>query len=137
MKKFWMLTALAVLSVALITGCGSAEKETETAEAESAAETAADPHAGHDHGSDDGEKAEMASSVEGTLGCGHCNYSVADHCCPAVKTASGDVFIVDAEGEAGEQLMAARLDQPKVSITGSVEMQNGLKIIHVDTYQMN
>jgi hypothetical protein len=58
--------------------------------------------------------------LAGTLGCGHCVFHVTSECSPCVKTATGDVYVIDGVKE-GSELWAKRLeDGVQIALSGSV-----------------
>lgn len=145
MRKLLLLMAVAAITVALTgSSCSKQPDQAATPEAEAPA-VAADAHSaddghGHAHGTDDGHghdaPVEMASmTVEGTLGCGHCNYQTTEGCSVALQTADGSIYLVEGGDQAA--LMDVRMDQPAASVSGTVTTRDGLKIIQVESYNLN
>jgi hypothetical protein len=58
--------------------------------------------------------------LAGVLGCGHCTYHVTPECAAVIKTASGDLYVIDGVQE-GSELWEKRLDgNRQVAVTGTV-----------------
>ena len=157
MRKIWLLMTVAVVAAGLtVLGCAQSSEDA----ADTAADTtpaadatpAADSHAaddghghgaddghGHSHGADDGHghgDTQMASmTLDGTLGCGHCTYKTTEGCSVALQTADGQVYVVEGGDQAA--LMDVRMDQPVASVSGKVTTRDGLKIIQVESYNLN
>ena len=68
-----------------------------------------------------GEAGTTGGEVQlaGTLGCGHCTYHVTPDCSPCVKTAAGDVYVIDGVAE-GSELMEKRFDGLEIAVVGTV-----------------
>ncbi len=144
MRRFWLSMTVAALAMSLAAiGCSSSEDGAETASNQAAdakpaaeAKKAVDDHAGHDHAAG-GAEVEMASmTMTGTMGCGHCNFQTTDGCAVAFKTSDGEIVLVEG-GPDHAKLMEVRMDQPTITVAGRVTTQDGLKIIHADSYELN
>ena len=135
MRKSWMIAA-AALAVLSASGCGSGDKAGDSASKEPEPAAAGDAVQAPDHepAVEEGDVALASVTVAGTLGCGHCTYNVVDHCAAAVKGDDGTVYLVDGDPK---ELMDVRFDQPKVTVSGRVSTQDGLVIIHADSYTFN
>ena len=141
MRRFWILIPAALAIAVLALGCGSGEK-TETAKNEPAATEEAQDQAAAETHADTGGKlkapadAEMASvTLEGNIGCGHCNFHVKEECTLAFKDADGEIYIVEA-GDQQEALMDARTDEPAALIAGRVGEVDGQKVIYTDSVEL-
>lgn len=143
MRRFFMIPA-ALVAMGLVFGCGSDTADQAETAADHAADHAHDAtgHEGHDHGDggheghDHGTVEMAAATLEGSLGCGHCNFQAKSECSLAMKTASGDIVFIEA-GDRQEDLMAQRMDQPAVTIKGKVSTVDGQKVIYADNIELN
>lgn len=66
------------------------------------------------------------TTVEGKLGCGHCNYEVGKGCSAAIKSADGKVYLID---KPSKEMMKARMKTPEAKVTGKVENKDGQLLI--------
>ncbi len=115
--KIFALISVALLL--LVVGCGQGEKaQSDTATKDT---TEATSHEGHDHATKSDNNAYdakvAATTVSGTLGCGHCNYSVGEGCSAALKTADGKIYILDGVAHDAEAF-TERMSQPEIKVTG-------------------
>lgn len=147
MRRFWILVPAALAITVLALGCGSGEKaETaETAQKEPAAAEGTHTHSDgttHTDAAHTGGKikapadAEMASvTLEGNIGCGHCNFHVKEECSLAFKDKDGEIYIIDA-GDQQEALMDKRMSEPSALIAGRVGEVDGQKVIYTDSVEL-
>lgn len=136
MRRSLFLMAVLGLSLGLVAGCGQTDSadEGDTAQATNEMTESTDGHEGHDHGT----PAENASvTLSGNLGCGHCTFHATDACAVAMKTADGEIVLIEAaDGTEHEELMSHRMDEPEVRITGTVREVDGRKVIYADEYEL-
>jgi hypothetical protein len=122
MRRLALSYAVTLLLVASA-GCGGGDS-TEKAEVESSQAMASMDAARH------GALGQLAS-FEGKLGCGRCTYEKSTTCSPAVQTADGEVYMIEA-GARQDELSTHRLDRPEVKISGRVSEVNGQKVIYAE-----
>jgi len=130
-----ILATLSILALLFLAAC-SAEKSS----SDSAATT--DDHAGADH-SHDTETAshdhatasDDAMVLVGTVGCGHCTYQVGDGCSAAIKTAEGDIYILDVEEDA--EVFNDRYSGAEISVEGTVDSSGDTPIVAVASVTKN
>jgi hypothetical protein len=142
MRRFWILVPAALAIAVLALGCGSGEKA-DTAQNEPAATEETHAQAGGEANADHtGGKlkvpadAEMASvTLEGNIGCGHCNFHVKEECSLAFKDTDGEIYIIDA-GDQQEELMDKRMSEPSALIAGRVGEVDGQKVIYTDSVEL-
>lgn len=123
MRTILLLSAVALL----IVGCGQASEEATQAEspAQSATEAAQQE-------SPKAEATTASTTISGELGCGHCNYEVGESCSAAIKTASGEIYIL----EDAQELFDKRFDGGTVEVAGTVVEKDGTHHMKVDSYEM-
>ena len=126
-RRNWLIIPMVLAIAGLALGCGTTEKAEETADHSSPADKDA-----HAHDTPAATEMAEATTLEGKLGCGHCNYKVGNECSLAMQTASGEVFLIEAT-QNQEELMAQRYDQPAVKVEGKVSEVDGLKVIYTDS----
>jgi hypothetical protein len=127
----------------LALGCGGGTEQAETtakaeepAQAESSTESSQDMAAATSAKVKAPEGIELASAtLEGKLGCGHCTFEAKDECSLAMKTADGEVYMIEA-GERQDELMDKRYDEPEVKIAGRVGEVEGQKVIYTDSVEL-
>lgn len=121
MRTILLLSAAALL----IVGCGQTSEEATQAEssAPSTTETTEAPAT---------EATTASTTVSGELGCGHCNYDVGEGCSAAVKTASGEIYIL----EDAQELFDKRFDGGTVEVAGTVVEKDGVHHMTVSSYEM-
>jgi len=73
--------------------------------------------------------------LAGVLGCGHCNYHVTSDCAATIKTASGDVYVLDGVQE-GSDLWEKRLaGTQQITVTGTVLGSDKVKHVAMNTFE--
>ena len=83
------------------------------------------------------DTAPAAGEVQlaGVLGCGHCNYHVTSDCAATIKTASGDVYVLDGVQE-GSDLWEKRLaGTQQITVTGTVLGSDKVKHVAMNTFE--
>ena len=121
-----------VLAAAL--GCSRKAPQAERATTDNAAQTAPEsspaPHADASTAPIDttaGNEVQLA----GMLGCGHCVFHVTGECAACVKTASGDIYVIDGVQE-GSDLWEKRLEEGRsITVTGAVLGAADDKLKHI------
>jgi hypothetical protein len=73
--------------------------------------------------------------LAGMLGCGHCNFHSTSECATAMKTASGDVYVIDGAAE-GSTLFENRMKGGAITVIGSVLEADGAKHIAMTSFEM-
>lgn len=73
--------------------------------------------------------------LAGTLGCGHCNFHTTSDCAAAMKTANGDVYVLDGVTE-GSPLWEGRTKGGPITVIGSVLEADGSKHIAMTSFEM-
>lgn len=139
MRRFWIVFPLALAVIAFAAGCGQKEdaaKEQAKTEAESAAgkavaqaQDAAEQVEGKMQEAAAAAQGEL-QTVEGTIGCAHCTFHVADACAPAIKTADGTIYVIDAASQGYDKAMGDRFAGKQATVEGTVEDVNGTMILH-------
>lgn len=141
MRRFVIVFPLALAVIALAAGCGQKQAKTEKqaqvkAEAQSAAGKAVSQ--AKDAAKQVGDKMQEAAvaadasmqTYEGTIGCAHCTFHIADACAPAMKTADGKIYVIDSKAEGYDKAMGDRFSGKKITVEGTVEDVNGTMILH-------
>jgi hypothetical protein len=77
-------------------------------------------------------------TLTGTTGCGHCTFGVVKECAAAMKTASGEVYMIDGVVPDSD-LWKAREESKNIQLTGSVWKSEADNLSHVkmESYQLN
>jgi hypothetical protein len=140
MKARSIFSAATLLLVFVWTGCNEktpGEHQEAASQTHDASQTT---EAGQAAASDAASKTAEAGQANGTevalagmLGCGHCNYHVATSCAAALKTASGDVYLIDNAGSDSE-LFQKRYDGIQVTVNGQVSEKDDVKHIAMASY---
>jgi len=73
--------------------------------------------------------------LAGTLGCGHCNFHTTSECAAAMKTASGDVYVLDGVTEKSP-LFENRLKGGAITVIGNVLEADGAKHVAMTSFEM-
>ncbi len=108
MNRFVAWTTVALLGLGIAgAGCGKKAATSDTAEPKSAA-GAAKPAAG------------VEVQLAGTLGCGHCVFHVTADCAACVKTASGEVYVIDGVNEQSPVWEQRLEDGHTITVAGTV-----------------
>lgn len=130
---------LSITSVVLVFAWAGCSKNA-PGEHQEAASQHGDTHAGQSDASqtttaDASEATPSGDEVvlAGTLGCGHCNYHVATECAAALKTASGDVYLID-NADKDSDLFQKRYDGIQVSVNGTVSEMDEVKHIAMTSH---
>jgi hypothetical protein len=138
MKTRSILSILAVALVFAWAGCSKNAPEHQ----EAASQMHGDAHAGQTDASqtttpDESQAATGGAEVSlaGTLGCGHCNYHVATECAAAIKTASGDVYLID-NADKDSELFQKRYDGIQVTVNGNVSETDDVNHITMTSYKV-
>lgn len=128
-------TCIAALTLAgLLAGCqgkGSAEKAGHEQSPAPVAETQA-PAPGADATAPVGAEIQLA----GTLGCGHCSYSVTSECAAAVKTASGDIYVLDGIDEKSEVWEKRLAGTQQIAVVGKMVGGEPTKHVALTSYEL-
>jgi len=131
---------LSIASVLLIFAWAGCSKNAPGEHQEAASQTHGDAHSGQTDASqtttaDESQASASGTEVNlaGTLGCGHCNYHVATECAAALKTASGDVYLIDNVDKDSE-LFQKRYDGIQVTVNGNVSEMNDVMHISMSSY---
>jgi len=113
MKRFVALTTVALLGLGIAAaGCGKKAATSDTAkEAKSASGAATPAPAGE-------------VQLAGTLGCGHCVFHVTSECAACVKTASGEVYVIDGVNEQSPMWEKRMEDGHTITVAGTVVASN-------------
>jgi len=122
----------AVALGALLTGCqskGTAEKAGN--EPAPVAETQA-PATGMDAATPAGAEIQLA----GTLGCGHCTFSVTSECAACVKTASGEVYVLDGIDDKSEMWEKRLEEGHQIAAVGKVVGGEPIKHVALTSYEL-
>lgn len=122
MRKILILSTVALLAF----GCGQASDE--ATQAENAADTATKTTTEKPQV----EATTASTTLSGELGCGHCAYNVGESCSAALKTASGEIYILDNADEPFQK----RFDGGTIEVVGTVTEKDGQKHVAVESYQM-
>jgi len=77
-------------------------------------------------------------TLTGTTGCGHCTFGVVKECAAAMKTASGEIYLIDGVVPDSD-LWKVREDSKNIQLTGSVwtSQPDGLAHVKMESYQLN
>jgi hypothetical protein len=135
-----LLYGLCVLVfAAALTGCqggGGGEQAATTHETESAAPQATESEA---QATAEGTVAEGEMvTLAGTVGCGHCTFQKTDHCAAVLKTAGGQMYVIDGVEEDSD-LWKERMEGSKeAEITGTVSKSedDGLAHLNMSSYKI-
>lgn len=82
--------------------------------------------------------AAQAGEVQlaGTLGCGHCNFHVTPDCAAAVKTASGEIYVLDGVQE-GSDLWEKRIEPAhQITVTGAILGSDKVKHVAMTSFDL-
>lgn len=133
MRSLVRLSLFVVLAAAF--GCsGGGEKEHAADTAHDATHAPATPAPEPAPAADAAAGAEV--SLAGTLGCGHCTFKTTSDCAAAVKTAEGEVYILDGVAE-GSELWTARETGGEIALVGSVsEAEDHLKHVALTSFEL-
>jgi len=116
---------LALATCTALAACNRSQPPAETAGkpvTESAPATDAAPAAGE-------------VQLAGVLGCGHCSYHVTSDCAATIKTASGDVYVLDGVQE-GSDLWEKRLaGTQQITVTGTVLGTDKVKHVAMNSFE--
>jgi len=126
-------TATLVLAAALV-GCGEKKNESAANQARNTppASDAVTKAPAADAGAATGGEIQLA----GTLGCGHCVYGVTKDCAAVVKTASGDMYVLDGIDEKSP-LWEKRLEEGhRITVAGTVVGGEPLKHIAMTSFDL-
>jgi hypothetical protein len=133
--------AIAALVFAMA-GCSkkpSAEREASpgtAAHTTPAVETAPSPAPGSATG---GAGTPGAGEIQlaGTLGCGHCNFHATSECAATVKTASGDIYVLDGVDEKSD-LWQKRLEPGHtITVVGKVVGDDAVKHVAMTSFEFD
>jgi hypothetical protein len=73
--------------------------------------------------------------LAGVLGCGHCNFHVTSDCAACIKTAGGEVYVLDGVQE-GSDLWEKRLaGTQQISVTGAVLGTDKVKHVAMNSFE--
>ncbi len=72
-----------------------------------------------------------ATTLEGTIGCGHCTYHLTPECALAMKTADGVVYVIENDPE-HEAHMGERFSGKPISVTGRVGEKDSMNVIYAE-----
>lgn len=126
-------TTIATLTLgALLAGCqgkGTAEKAGQDQTPAPVAETQA-PAA--DAVTPIGAEIQLA----GTLGCGHCSYSVTSECAAAVKTASGEIYVLDGIDDKSEMWEKRLEEGHQIAVVGKMVGGEPTKHVAMTSYDL-
>lgn len=75
-------------------------------------------------------------TLSGPIGCGHSSFHVVNSCVPALQTADGTVYVVEAPDADRRTLMAARMRGGTLTVTGKVSVVNGVPTVTVESWQL-
>ncbi len=81
---------------------------------------------------DDVKKSE-AVELQGTLGCGHCQFHKTSSCATAFKAADSKIYVID---NATPQVMEARDNGGKITVTGTVTEKNGVSHVQATKQEL-
>jgi hypothetical protein len=73
--------------------------------------------------------------LAGTLGCGHCNFHTTSECAAAMKTANGDVYVLDGVTEKSP-LFENRMKGGNITVIGNVLEADGSKHVAMTSFEM-
>jgi hypothetical protein len=126
MKRFVAWTTMALLGLAIAGGCGKKAATSDAATApKNASGVATQTPAGE-------------IQLAGTLGCGHCVFHTTSDCAAVVKTASGELYVLDGI-DAQSPLWEKRLEEGHtITVAGTVVAGNAgdLKHFAMKSYEM-
>jgi hypothetical protein len=132
------LTA-ALLSVALgvtLAGCSRSKPPEKAADKTPAAGEVAPSDAAAAPATGDATAQTAEVQLAGTLGCGHCVFHVTSDCAACVKTASGDVYVIDGVQE-GSDLWEKRLEgTQQIAVSGAVLGSDKVKHIAMTSFEL-
>jgi hypothetical protein len=75
--------------------------------------------------------------LAGTLGCGHCNFHATSECAATVKTASGDVYVLDGVDEKSD-LWQKRLEPGHtITVVGKVVGDEAVKHVAMTSFEFD
>jgi hypothetical protein len=73
--------------------------------------------------------------LAGVLGCGHCSFHVTSDCAACIKTAGGEVYVLDGVQE-GSDLWEKRLaGTQQISVTGAVLGTDKVKHVAMNSFE--
>jgi hypothetical protein len=136
-----LLSLFCLVALLALTACGGGGGEAEStaqtgdqtadqmAETTPAGETADGSHLAQAKMPVEGE----TISVEGTLGCGHCNYHVGEKCSAAIQTADGAIYILDVAEDS--EWFQDRFSGKKLAVEGKVHIVDDLHHIEASSIQ--
>lgn len=73
--------------------------------------------------------------IVGTIGCGHCTYSIGESCSAAMQTADGAIYILEDLGEDDEPF-EQRLDGKSITVRGVSVERDGVGYITVASFEL-
>ena len=73
--------------------------------------------------------------LAGTLGCGHCNFHTTTECAAAMKTAGGEVYVLDGVTEKSP-LFENRMKGGAITVIGKVLQGDGAKHLAMTSFEM-
>jgi hypothetical protein len=130
-----LLPGFAIAALVLAGGCGRSDQTAhkDGGEGPGAAQPApapADAGAG---------RVAVGSEVQfaGTLGCGHCSFHVTNECAAVVKTASGEVYVLDGVDESSP-LWEKRLETGHtITVAGKLAGVEPVKHVTMTSFELN
>lgn len=130
-----IVTCIAALMLGgVLAGCqskGTAEK-TGTEQAPAPVAETQTPAAGTDAATPAGAEIQLA----GTLGCGHCTFSVTSECAACVKTASGDVYVLDGIDDKSEMWEKRLEEGHQIAVVGKMVGGEPNKHVALTSYEL-
>ena len=110
---------ISLLALTALAACSSGGNDSTTREAAQAPVETANPIA---------ETTETTAAgvqtgdieVAGTVGCGHCTYSIGEECSAAVRTADGAIYILEGVGDGDELFFVLRGNATVESSFGAI-----------------
>lgn len=115
---------LALATCAALAGCSRSQPPAEETKPKTEVTPSSDP-----------TPASGEVQLAGVLGCGHCSFHVTSDCAACIKTAGGEVYVLDGVQE-GSDLWEKRLaGTQQISVTGAVLGTDKVKHVAMNSFE--
>ena len=129
MRKL-LISLLALFALAACSSGGGDTTTREAAQTPAPTETVTPPAESVAAGVQTGEV-----EIAGTVGCGHCTYSVGESCSAAVRSADGAVYILE-DVVKGDELFDERYEGKSITVRGVSVERDGVGYITVASFEL-
>ena len=125
------LSLILICALCVAIGCASESDQSSGTPSGSGDSESTSQAADHSSGAASGDMVTLV----GTSGCGHCNFHKGESCSAAMKTADGNIYILDGVDHDSE-MFQKRMDGIQVKVTGVVAERAGDNHVTVHSLEM-